>query len=118
MLSERALRQVALRAIQLIKERGFRRGKRGRGLGVGDAIAEADPRRKYRWTLWARAESVICATTCMRHSHGGKGLIARWNAKAGRTMEDAIALLRRVRKNDVRFTYRDEFGYFATKASR
>ena len=59
MLSSRALRAAALRAIRLIEERGFRRGKHGPGLCVGDAIAEADPKKKYRWTLWARAESVM-----------------------------------------------------------
>jgi hypothetical protein len=111
MLSSRALRAAALRAIALIEARGFRKGKRGRGpeLCVGDAIAEADPKKKYRWTLWARAESVICATTGMRHS-GGKRLIPRWNDKPGRTKEEAIELLRRVAANDVPFTYRDAHG--------
>ena len=106
MLSKRALRTVALRAIQLIEERGFRRGKRGRGLCLGDAIAEADPKQKYRWTLWVRAESVICATTGMRHG-GGKRLIPRWNDKPDRTKEEVITLLRRVIEHDVPFTYRD-----------
>jgi hypothetical protein len=59
MLTERALKAAARRAIQLIEERGFRQGKRGPGLCVGDAIAEADPKKKCRWTLWVRAESVI-----------------------------------------------------------
>jgi hypothetical protein len=106
MLSKRALRAAALRAIQLIEERGFRRGKRGSGLCLGDAIAAADPKHKYRWTLWVRAESVICATTDMRHGHG-KRLIPRWNDKPGRTKEEVIALLWRVIKHDVPFTYRD-----------
>lgn len=35
MLSDRALKAVARRAIQLIEERGFRQGKRGPGLCVG-----------------------------------------------------------------------------------
>lgn len=109
MLSSRALRAAALRAIQLIEERGFRRGKYGAGLCVGDAIAEADPKKKYRWTLWARAESVICATTRMRHGFG-KRLIPRWNDKSGRTKEDAIELLRRVAAHDTPFTYRDSRG--------
>ena len=109
MLSSRALRTVALRAIQLIEERGFRRGKRGSGLCVGDAIAEADPEKKYRWTLWVWAESVICATTKMRHGHG-KHLIPRWNDKPGRTKAEAVALLRRVAAHDVPFTYRDRRG--------
>jgi hypothetical protein len=106
MLSERALRAVAQRAIQLVEERGFRRGKRGTGLCLGDAIAAADPKQKYRWTLWVRAESVICATTGMRHS-SGKRLIPRWNDKPGRTKEEVIMLLRRVIEHDVPFTYRD-----------
>lgn len=109
MLSVRALRAAVLRAIQLIEARGFRRGKRGSGLCVGDAIMEADPKKKYRWTLWARAESVICATTGMRHSFG-KRLIPRWNDKPGRTKEEAIALLRRVAAHDVPFTRRDYRG--------
>jgi hypothetical protein len=109
MLSSRALRAAALRAIQLIEERGFRRGKRGDGLCVGDAIVEADPKKKYRWTLWARAESVICATTLMRHGNG-KRLIPRWNDKPGRTKEEAIELLRRVIAHDVPFTHRDYRG--------
>jgi len=109
MLAERALRAVARRAIRLIEQRGFRQGKRGAGLCVGAAIAEADPEKKYRWTLWARAESVICATTRMRHGHG-KPLIPRWNDKPGRTKEDAIALLRRVAVHDTPFTYRDSRG--------
>jgi hypothetical protein len=110
MLSSRALRDAALRAIQLIEEQGFRRGKRGSGLCVGDAIVEADPKKKYRWTLWVRAESVICATTLMRHTGCGKRLIPRWNDKPGRTKEEAIALLRRVATHDVPFTYRDRRG--------
>jgi hypothetical protein len=110
MLSSRALRAAALRAIQLIEERGFRRGKRGVGLCVGDAIVEADPKKKYRWTLWARAESVICATTLMRHTGRGKRLIPRWNDKPSRTKEEAITLLRRVAAHDVPFTHRDYRG--------
>ena len=109
MLTARALKNVALRAIQLIEERGFRQGKRGPGLCLGDAISEADPKKKYRWTLWARAESVICATTRMRHG-GNKRLIPRWNDKPGRTKEETIELLRRVAKHDVAFTYRDSRG--------
>ena len=109
MLTERALKRVALRAIQLIEAHGFRRGKRGSGLCVGDAIAAADPERRYRWTLWARAESVICATTRMRHSFG-KRLIPRWNDKPGRTKAEAIELLRRIAAHDVPFTYRDRRG--------
>lgn len=109
MLAERAIKATAIRAIRLIEQRGFRRGKRGAGLCVGDAIAAADPKKKYRWTLWARAESVICATTRMRHSFG-KRLIPRWNDKPGRTKADAIALLRRVAAHDVPFTYRDSRG--------
>jgi len=112
MLSKRALRAVVLRAIQLIEERGFRRGKRGPGLCLGDAIAAADPKQKYRWTLWVRAESVICATTDMRHGRhgGGKSLIPRWNDKPERTKEEVISLLRRVIEHDVPFTYRDSRG--------
>lgn len=111
MLSERMLKKVALRAIALIEEHGFRQGKRGRGYCVGDAIAAADPEKKYRWTLWARAESVICATTRMRHVvWHRKRLIPRWNDKPGRTKEEAIALLRRVIKHDVPFTYRGDDG--------
>lgn len=110
MLSKRALRAVSFRAIQLIEAQGFRQGKRGPGLCVGDAIAEADPKKKYRWTLWVRAESVICATTRMRHTSSGKRLIPRWNDKPGRTKEEAIELLRRVAKHDVPFTYRDSSG--------
>jgi hypothetical protein len=109
MLSEHALRAAALRAIRLIQSRGFRRGKRGVGLCLGDSIQVADPEKKYRWTLWARAESVICATSNMRHSHG-KRLIPRWNDKPGRTKAEVIALLRRVAKHDVSFTYRDRRG--------
>lgn len=109
-LSARALRAVAHRAIQLIEEQGFRQGKRGPGLCVGDAVAEADPKKEYRWTLWARAESVICATTRMRHTHRGKRLIPRWNDKSGRSKEEAIELLRRVAAHDVSFTYRDSRG--------
>lgn len=109
MLSDRALKAVARRAIQLIEERGFRQGTRGPGLCVGDAIAEADPKKKYRWTLWVRAESVICAITRMRHG-SGKRLIPRWNDKPGRTKEEAIELLRRVVAHDVPFTYRDSRG--------
>jgi hypothetical protein len=108
MLTEHALRAAALRAIQLIEARGFRRGKRGSGLCLGDAIAEADPKKKYRWTLFVRAESVICATTGMRH--GNKPLIPRWNDKRGRTKEEVIAILRRVIAHDVSFTYRDRRG--------
>ena len=107
MLSSRALRSAALRAIALIEERGFRQGKRGPGLCVGDAIAEADPAKKYRWTLWVRAESVICATTRMRHTGRGKRLIPRWNDCPGRTKDEAIELLRRVAAHDTPFTYRD-----------
>ena len=107
--AERSLRATALRAIQLIEARGFRQGKRGPGLCVGDAIAEADVEKKYRWTLWVRAESVICATTRMRHGRGTP-LIPRWNDKPGRTKEEAIALLQRVAKHDVPFTYRDFLG--------
>ncbi len=106
MLTEQALKAVAHRAIRFIEKEGFRQGKRGVGLCVGDAIAAADPKKKYRWTLWARAESVICATTRMRHG-GGKRLIPRWNDKPGRTKAEAIALLRRVAKHDVPFTHRD-----------
>jgi|SRR5271154_127109 len=106
MLTERALKTVARRAIQLIEEQGFRQGKRGPGLCVGDAITAADPKKQYRWTLWVRAESVICATTRMRHG-GSKRLIPRWNDKPGRTKEEAIELLRRVAKHDVPFTHRD-----------
>lgn len=113
MLADRALRTVALRAVRLIEEQGFRQGKRGPGLCVGDAIAAADPKKKYRWTLYARAESVICATTRMRHTYRGKGLIPRWNDKTGRTKEEAIALLLRVVKHDVPFTHRDRFGMCA-----
>jgi acetyl esterase/lipase len=109
MLTERALRAVARRAIQLLDEQGFRQGKRGPGLCVGDAIAEADPKKKYRWALWARAESVICATTRMCHGTG-KRLIPRWNDKPGRTKAEAIELLRRVAAHDVPFTYRDCWG--------
>lgn len=109
MLTDRTLKTVARRAIQLIEEQGFRQGKHGPGLCVGDAIAEADPKKKYRWTLWVRAESVICATTRMRHGHG-KRLIPRWNDKPGRTKEEAIELLRRVAKHDVPFTHRDARG--------
>jgi hypothetical protein len=109
MLTARALRAVARRAIQLIEAQGFRQGKRGSGLCVGDAIAEADPKKKYRWTLWVRAESVICATTRMRHGTG-KRLIPRWNDKPGRTKEEAIELLRRVAALDVPFTYRGSRG--------
>jgi len=109
MLADRALKKAARRAIRLIEERGFRRGKRGPGLCVGDAIAEADPAKKYRWTLWVWAESVICATTRMRHG-GGKGLIPRWNDAPGRTKEEAVELLRRVARHDVPFTYRDARG--------
>ena len=106
MLTERALKAVARRAIQLLEDQGFRQGSRGPGLCVGDAIAEADPKKKYRWTLMARAESVICATTQMRHG-SGKRLIPRWNDKPGRTKAEALELLRRVVKNDVPFTHRD-----------
>ncbi len=109
MLTERALRSVARLAIRLIEEQGFRRGKRGAGLCVGDAIAAADPEQKYRWTLWVWAESVICATTSMRHG-SDKWLVARWNDKPGRTKQEAIALLRRVALHDVPFTYRDRRG--------
>src|SRR5512135_1908877 len=109
MLTERALRAVARRAIQLIEEQGFRQGKRGSGLCVGDAIAAADPTKKYRWTLWVRAESVICATTHMRHG-SGKRLIPRWNDRPGRTKEEAIVLLQQVARHDVPFTYRDSRG--------
>jgi hypothetical protein len=109
MLSSRALRTAARRAIQLIEERGFRQGKYGPGLCVGDAIAEADPKKKYRWTLWARAESVICATTRMRHG-SGKRMIPRWNDKPGRSKQEAIALLQRVANHDVPFTFRDARG--------
>ena len=94
MLSSRALRAAALRAIKLIEEQGFRRGKRGSGLCVGDTIAAADPKKKYRWTLWVRAESVICATTLMRRTNGGMHLLPSWNDKLGRTNEEAIELLR------------------------
>ena len=59
--------------------------------------------------LWARAESVICATTRMSHG-AGKRLIPRWNDKPGRTKEEAIELLRRVAKHDVPFTCRDSLG--------
>lgn len=111
MLTERALKSVALRAIRLLEERGFRRGKRGPGLCVGDAIAAADPKRKYRWTLWVRAESVICATTRMRHTTDRvAGLLQRWNDKPGRTREEAVELLRRVAKHDVPYTCRDSRG--------
>lgn len=110
MLSTRALRAAALRAIQLIEEQGFRQGKYGPGLCVGDAIAAADPKKKYRWTLWVRAESVICATTRMQHTDRGKRLIPRWNDKPGRTKEEAIELLRRVAAHDTPFTYRDSRG--------
>jgi hypothetical protein len=113
MLTEQALKAVARRAIQLIEAQGFRQGKRGSGLCLGDAIAEADPKKKYRWTLWARAESVICATTRLRHG-GGKRLIPRWNDKPGRTQAEAIALLQRVVKHDVPFTYRDRSGFVRT----
>jgi hypothetical protein len=109
MLSERAIRAVALRAIHLLETRGLRQGRRGAGICLGDAIAEADPKKKYRWTLWARAESVICATTRMRHGFGRR-LIPRWNDKAGRTKDEVIELLRRVAKHDVPFTYRDHVG--------
>jgi hypothetical protein len=96
MLPERDLRTVVLRAIRLIEERGFRRGKRGSGLCVGDAIMAVDSEKKYCWTLWARAEFVICATTRMRHTGCGKRLIPRWNDKPDRTKEEAITLLWRV----------------------
>jgi hypothetical protein len=111
MITDRALKIVARRAIQLIEERGFRQGKYGAGLCVGDAIAEADPKKKYRWTLWVRAELVIRATTRMRHG-GGKRLIPRWNDKPGRTKDEAIELLQRVAKHDVSFTYRDGCGRY------
>ncbi len=48
MLTERALKSVARRAIRLLEERGFRRDKRGPGLCVGDAIAEAVPKFSRR----------------------------------------------------------------------
>jgi hypothetical protein len=110
MVSKRGLKVAALRAIRLIEEQCFRQGKYGLGLCVGDALVEADPKKKYRWTLWARAESVICATTRMQHTGRGKRLIPRWNDKPGRTKKEAIELLRRVAKHDVPFTYRDSRG--------
>lgn len=48
MLTERALKAVARRAIRLIEERGFRRGKCGPGLCVGDAICIELLRRVVR----------------------------------------------------------------------
>jgi hypothetical protein len=105
MLTDRALRACALRAIRLIETRGLRQGKRGPGICLGDAIAAADPSMRYRWTLWTRAESVICATTRMRHGRG-KQLIPRWNDKPGRTQAEVIAVLRRVIRHDVPFTHR------------
>jgi hypothetical protein len=110
MLSKRGLKAAALCAIRLIEEQGFRQGKHGPGLCVGDALVEADPEKKYRCTLWVRAESVICATTRMRHTSRGKRLIPRWNDKPGRTKEEAIELLRRVANYDIPFTYRDSRG--------
>jgi hypothetical protein len=110
MLSKRCLKAAALRAICLVEEQGFRQGKYGPGLCVGDALIEADPKKKYRWTLWARAESVICATTRMRHTCRGKRLIPRWNDKPGRTKEEALELLRLVANYDIPFTYRDSRG--------
>ena len=110
MITDQALKRVARRAIKLIEDQGFRQGKYGPGLCVGDAIAAADPDKKYRWTLWVRAESVICATTRMQHTCRGKRLIPRWNDKPGRTKEEAIELLRRVIAHEVPFTYRDSRG--------
>ena len=110
MVSKRGLKATALCAIRLIEEQGFRQGKHGPGLCVGDAIVEADPKKKYRWTLWARAESVICATTRMRHTSRGKRLIPRWNDKPGRLKVEAVKLLRCVANYDIPFTYRDSRG--------
>lgn len=91
----RRLLVVVRRAIRLMEARGFRQGARGPGLCVGDAITAADPGFTYRWTLWILVESVICATTRMRHGCR-KRLIPRWNDKTGRTKDEALALLRRV----------------------
>ena len=109
MLSERWIRETVRRAIKLIETEGFRRGKRGKGYCVGDAVSAADPKKKYRWTVWARIESLICQTTKMRHG-GHYSVIARWNDKPGRTKEEAIALLRRVEKHDYPFCFRDSRG--------
>lgn len=109
MLSERWIRETVRRAIKLIETEGFRRGKRGKGYCVGDAVAAADPKKKYRFTVWARIESLICQTTRMKHGVG-KRLIPRWNDKPSRTKEEAIALLRRVEKHDYPFCYRSELG--------
>lgn len=114
MLTERSLRACALRAIALINAQGFRQGSRGPGLCVQHAILAADPNKRYCDVLIARAESVICATTRMRHACRGKKLIPRWNDRAGRTKEEAIELLRRVAKHDVPFTYRDSRGLVRT----
>lgn len=57
----------------------------------------------------AKLESLICAFTKMRHVHGGKKLIPRYNDAKQRTKDDVLALLDMVASGAserVPFTYR------------
>lgn len=101
----REINRVARKAIRLIETEGFRRGLRGPGLCVWRAILMAD-HGDYAVNVIARCDSIICATTKMRHGYSGSNrLIIRWNCKPGRTKAEAIALLRRAIKHDVPFTH-------------
>lgn len=117
-VSERAINNVARAAIRLLETEGWRRGVRGPGLCLIHALRKAD-RSKHRWHLnvCARIESIICATTKMRHGFGGKTLIARWNDKPGRTRAEVIAILRRAIEHKDPFVYRDSFGVVRHGAS-
>lgn len=87
------------------------------------AIWDADPETMRPYSadtvapnVVAMVESRICASTKMRHLHGGKKLIPRWNDAPGRTVDEVIAMLQAVadelRKGarEFPFHYRDYTG--------
>lgn len=118
----RAIRKVARDAAALIRARGWKRGRCGKAgpIGVWEALWASDPKKPKDHPAYdvmpnviARLESMICATTKMRHLHGGKKLVPRWNDTPGRTTDEVLALLDMMASGQderIPFTYRDSTG--------
>ncbi len=117
----RAIRKCARDAAALIRDRGWTRGRTSRHrMGMWEAIWAADPKHPEGHPGWdvvpnviAKIESLICATTKMRHTHGGKKLIPRYNDAPGRTVADVLRLLDMEAsgaEDKVKFHYRDYTG--------
>lgn len=111
----RRIRQNARDAIALIKARGWKQGSRKRtAVCLWEAIwATERVRNDTAPNVVAKIESLICATTKMRHTFGGKKLIPRWNDAPGRTVNEVIAMLEAVasgREDKMPFHYRDHTG--------